>query len=209
MQTKQEMATPTHGRHRSHSTSLAGHSGFGGLPTRGSRFSQERSQRNIRLVLKIQNCQVFPCFSEDFRHLVTSPFLPRFFVAFVVLTFRLLISQSCFSQSSPNGVSGNGYVKSFGDNTMQTANGPQIRLVTKLRRSLQDDLTKFLFTKIFQFPRASTACFSFQPILTILLMPDYPAIQRATVDSVSTRDSAILGHAKWVVIPWQNRSYYG
>ena len=21
--------------------------------------------------------------------------------------------------------------------------------------------------------------------------------------------SAILGHAKWVVIPWQNRSYYG
>src|ERR1700682_549463 len=104
MQLKEEPTPAIDGGNRRNSSSLTSYLLLGRQSTRRPSFAQKRCQRNIGLVLKIQQSPVFPHGFADFRGLTLHPFLTDLLIHFKVLTFRLLIGEPGFSQASPDRV---------------------------------------------------------------------------------------------------------
>ena len=124
MQSKHQVSASADGRHRGHAAALSGNFPFRRLTAWRPSFSQERCQRDVRLVLKIENRPVFLDRSADFRRLVSQPFPPRLLVNFVVLTLRFLVSQSRFSEPSPNRIPRNMNPVLNLKHLVQPSNGP-------------------------------------------------------------------------------------
>ena len=118
VKSKDQGATITDRRHCRNAATQSRHCCFGRVSTRRPSLFQKRRQRNIRLVLKIQNRPVFKYTTLDFRYLIASPMFPNALVCFVVFSFRCLIGQPSINESSPNGMLGNKNLKLLRNNPM-------------------------------------------------------------------------------------------
>jgi hypothetical protein len=98
VQGRQQMPAFADCRERRDFSPLPRDLGLGGLAPRGPGFAQERRQRNVGLVLKVQDCSVFPHRVANRGQLVLDPFLSRRLVRLEILTFWFIDSQGPFRQ---------------------------------------------------------------------------------------------------------------
>ncbi len=189
-QPKQQVSRFADGGHCCDSATFASDSGCGRLTARRPCLAQECCQRDVRLVLEIEDRPVFLDTFANLRHFVTSPFSPRFLVDLVVFSLRFLVRQSSFPQPTPNSVSRNGNVILLLNHAMQAANGPQIRLVSKRGCRPQHNRTKFTFIQFFQFSRATAARPARETCFAILLVSTQPAMQGLSCNTIRIRGIA-------------------
>src|SRR5271157_5737408 len=104
MQGEEEVSSLAHRRQCGHSSPFSRDPPLGRLSAWRPRLAEERCQRNIRLVLKIENCPVFPHCLAYFGERIFQPFLACLGIRLEVLTFRFLIRQSCVTKPSPDRV---------------------------------------------------------------------------------------------------------
>src|SRR5271166_6039378 len=94
VQGKEEMSSSADRRKSGDSSPFSSDLTLGCLSARCPRLPQERCQRYVCLVLKIENRPVFPhCFSYSWQ-CVFQPFLTCLVIRLEVLTFRFLVRQS-------------------------------------------------------------------------------------------------------------------
>src|SRR5579872_788378 len=178
---KQQVTSTADGRHRGNAAALARHPNRRCLAARCPCLAEQCRQRDVRLVLKIQNRTVFLDRSANPGDFGLQPFLAGLLVNLKILSLRRLIRQARFAQSSPHGISRNDGTILTTQDLMYSPHSPQVSLEAKCRRWLQDDLIPYVFRKLSQFPRAATAGAALQAGFTLRIIPLAPAKQRRSV----------------------------
>src|SRR5579859_4370225 len=175
VQLEKKPAGTIDGGNRRHSSSLARYLLTRRQATRGPRLTQKGCQRNIGLILEIQQSPVFLHGFADSRGLRLHPFLTDFLVHFKVLSLRLLVGQPSIPQTPPDGIVRNRCRIFLLDNLMQSTNGPQVRFKTEGRRRLKNDFPKSRLVKAFEQTRAATYLPSLEPIQATYTVSGHPS----------------------------------
>src|SRR5580658_8070695 len=93
-QVEQEPSLAAQGRHSRYTPSFASDRHTRRLAAYAPGLTQERRQRDVRFVLKIQNRPEFPHRLANLRHDRPQPFPASLLVGFEILPFRLLVGQT-------------------------------------------------------------------------------------------------------------------
>src|SRR5580658_5573931 len=190
IQGKQEVSSSADRRKGGDSSPFSSDLALGRLSARRPRLAQECRQRNVCLVLKIENRPVFPhCFAY-FGQRVFQPLLACLLVCLEVLAFRFLVRQSRFAKPSPNSVLRHNDVQFRLHDLMYPCYGPQVCLIAELRRRLKNEVPEPVTVYVLQLPGASTSGLPVQPEFSALLIPSYPSKKSSAVCAVRPRHVA-------------------
>ena len=132
------MSSLADGRHRRDTASSSGDTLFRGLAPRGPRLAQKCGQRDVGLVLKIENGPVFRDRFAGSRQYRSYPFLSGFFVNLIVFSLWFLVGQSSFAKPSPNRVFRYVVPISVLDDRLPAALSPNVRFLSDLRSWFED-----------------------------------------------------------------------
>jgi hypothetical protein len=91
MQDEEQASLRIDGRQRGHATAFPCDVFLGSLPARCPRLGQERRERDVAFVLKIQQRPVFLDRLADLGHLIAEPCFTLFVVLLKVLSLRLRV----------------------------------------------------------------------------------------------------------------------
>src|SRR5580700_4094812 len=174
MQGEEEVSLLAHRRQCGDSSPFSRDLTLGRLSAWRPRLAEERCQRNIRFVLKIENCPVFPHSFAYFGERVFQPFLACLGIRLEVLTFRLLIRQSCVTKPSPDRVLRHDDLQLLLDDLTYPCHRPQICFKSELCRRLENEVPKALAVYVSQLSRASASNLPMQPGFAMLLIAFNP-----------------------------------
>ena len=190
MQGEEEVSLFAHRRQCRDSSTFSRDLTFGRLSAWRRRLAEERCQRNIRFVLKIENCPVFPHCFANFGESFLQPFLACLGVRLEVLTFRFLIRQSCVTKPSPDRVLRHDDLHFLLHDLMYPCHRPQICLKPELRRRLENEVPKALAVYVSKRSGASASSLSMQSASSVLLIPFHPPKNGTVIYIVCSRDLA-------------------
>ncbi len=188
VQGEQQVPTFADRRKSSHTSAPSGDLCLGGLSPRCPGFAQERCQRHVCLVLKIQKRPVFPHRFSNLGQSIVHPFLTRLVVRLEILTFRFLVRESRFAKPSPNRVFRDGDLQFLLNHLMDPPYGPQVCFVPEMCGRLKNKVPQPFALQLFQLTRPSTSCLPVQAIFTLLSISLYPPKQGGTVCVISLRN---------------------
>jgi len=156
------------------------------LPTGSPRLSKQCGERDVRLVLKVQNGPVFPHRLADLGYLSAQPVLPFFLRQFEVFALGLLVGQTGLVQSPQHGLLRKGHVEFSLDDLNEPSCGPEVGLAAVRGRRGQDHLTQSVAIQLDQLPRPPDHRPPEQSIFTsFCLVARKPSMNRAAVGSIS------------------------
>ena len=190
VQSKQEVSLLADRRKSGDPSSFSGNLTLGGLSSWCPGLAQERRQRNIGLVLKIENCPVFPHGFTHFRQRTLQPFLTSLVVRLEILTLRFLVCQSRFSKPSPNRVLRHDHLEFLLNNLMYPSHGPQVCLISEVCRRLKNQIPKPLAVHLPQLSWASAPNLPTQANFSLSLIAFEPPKQGSAVSTVCFRNVA-------------------
>src|SRR5271157_1346995 len=190
MQGEEEVSSLAHRRQCGHSSPFSRDPPLGRLSAWRPRLAEERCQRNIRLVLKIENCPVFPHCLAYFGERIFQPFLACLGIRLEVLTFRFLIRQSCVTKPSPDRVLRHDDLQLLLYDLVYPCHCPQICFKPKLRRRLEDEVPKALAVYVSQLSGASASNLPMQPGFSMVLIAFNPPKNGTAIYIVCSRDLA-------------------
>ncbi len=188
MQSKDQLATMRDGRHCRYSSARACHTLLRRAAHEPPRLTQQRRQRNVRFVLEVENCPVFPDRAANPRQFATSPFGSLFLGQLKILSLGLLIAQPSLVQSPQHRPFGQDNTELTSNYLDQSACRPKVGFIPKrgsrsqyhVHQSVRIEARKLSWT-----PRNRL---SLQAGFPVSLKPLQPAMNRRTIRAVRLGD---------------------
>src|SRR5438552_8595296 len=187
-QLKYKSSLAAQGGHRCYATPFTGDSRFRCLRPECPRLAQKRGQRNVRLVLKVQNRPEFPYRCANSRRFALEPLLSSVLADFEVSPLRLLVGEARVPQSSPHRILRNRHSILLSYHLPQATHRPQISLKPKVRSRLQNDVVKGLHIERSQQPWTPTPTAPLQSTFSLRGEAAYPTKKCSTIHTVRFRN---------------------
>jgi len=157
----------------------------------GPSLSQHCSQRNHRLIFKIQNCLKFLQGSLDLRNLLLQPLFSLLLVRFEVPPLGFLICQPAAAQHPPHCRLRQANPQFPLRCLDQPSACPQIRLITIMRCWAKHNLFQPLQSLFIQDPFPSTPWLSLKGFISpFLLIPIQPPVEGGSMNLINGRNIA-------------------
>src|SRR5579864_3732457 len=188
VQPKYQLATTCNCRQRGHTPTLAGHRLLGRFATRCPCLAQQCGQRNVRFVLKVQNCRVFLHRRTYLWQVGLNPGLPLFGGQLKVFSFRLLVGQSGFVQPAHDGLLRYRDPKSVADNLNQAPCRPEIGLKPKLGCRRQHNRDQGVGSEILNLARSPRHGPAPKPLFSFRSKSRHPAMNRCSIRTIGASD---------------------
>src|SRR5437667_860782 len=186
VQAEKQLAATGDCRQCCYAPALTRHALLGRPPARRPRFTEQGRQRDVGLILKVQNSPVFPDGAANLRQLTASPFLTFFLRQFEVLSFRLLISHTSLMQSTHHRLLGDRNAESRAHHLDQSRRCPKVGLKPTLRRGREYHRPQCLGIYRCHLPGTPRYRSAAKTIIAFVMKSHQPSMNRGPIRSIRT-----------------------